>query len=65
VRRQDLYAAAIVSGMGAYVGSLLWLTHGNVSLVAFPQAMLIGRVVYMLAGYLLLVPLALRHRARQ
>jgi hypothetical protein len=63
VRRQDLYAAAIVLGMGAYVGSLLWLTRGNVSLVAFPQAMLVGRVVFTLAGYLLLVPLALRHRA--
>ena len=54
VRRQGLYAVAIVCGMSAYVGSLLWLARGGVSLVAFPQAMLVGRIVYVLAAYLFL-----------
>jgi hypothetical protein len=51
VRRQDLYIVAIVLGMGAYIGSLMWLIRGGPTLVAFPQAMLIGRVVFMLVCY--------------
>lgn len=63
VRRQDLYAVAIVLGMAAYFGSLLWLTRGGVSLVAFPQAMLVGRLVFISVGYVLLV--ACRKGTRQ
>ncbi len=51
VRRQDLYATAMLLGMASYGGSLMWLTRGGVSLVAFPQAMLIGRAVFVLACY--------------
>ena len=31
LRRQDLYIVAIVIGMGAYVGSLLWLVRNGPS----------------------------------
>jgi O-antigen/teichoic acid export membrane protein len=58
VRRQDLYGAAILIGMAAYVGSLLWLVRGGASLVDFPQAMLIGRIVFIIACYLLMYFLA-------
>jgi O-antigen/teichoic acid export membrane protein len=51
VRRQDLYLVAIVLGMAAYLGSLKWLIRDGVSLAAFPQAMLIGRVVFVAASY--------------
>ncbi|HEY4758996.1 MAG TPA: oligosaccharide flippase family protein, partial [Thermoguttaceae bacterium] len=53
MRRQDLYIVALVLGMASYVGSLIWLIRDNVSLIAFPQAMIIGRVVYMLVCYVL------------
>jgi hypothetical protein len=62
VRRQDLYAVAIVLGMATYVGALMWLTRDGVSLVAFPQAMLIGRAVFTVAGYVLLIPLVRKGR---
>jgi O-antigen/teichoic acid export membrane protein len=55
VRRQDLYIVAIVLGMGAYVGSLMWLVRGGAELTAFPQAMLVGRVVFALSCYVLIV----------
>jgi O-antigen/teichoic acid export membrane protein len=51
VRRQELYAAAILIGMAAYGGCLWWLLRGGVTLVRFPQAMLIGQVVFMLCSY--------------
>ena len=61
VRRQDLYSAAILLGMGAYVGSLLWLVRGGATLTAFPQAMLIGRLVFACSCYLLMFFLLRRH----
>ncbi len=49
VRRQDLYVAALGIGIAAY-GLVLWsLTRGGAVLTAFPQAMLVGRLVYMVA----------------
>jgi O-antigen/teichoic acid export membrane protein len=64
VRRQDLYVVAIILGMAAYFGSLLWLVRGGAPLTAFPQAMLIGRAVFFGAGYLLLWPLVRKDRRR-
>ena len=52
VRRQRLYCVAIALGMAAYGGSLMWLIRGGVSLVAFPQAMLVGQAVFVLVCYL-------------
>jgi O-antigen/teichoic acid export membrane protein len=52
VRRQDLNAIAVVVGMASYGGSLAWLIRDGASLVAFPQAMLIGRVVFVVLCYL-------------
>ena len=52
VRRQDLYVVAILLGMGSTYGSLLWLIRDGASLVAFPQAMLIGKMVFILTCYL-------------
>jgi O-antigen/teichoic acid export membrane protein len=64
VRRQDLYIVAILLGMGAYVGSLLWLVRGGATLAAFPQAMLIGRVVFALMCYVMVVFLRSGRAAR-
>jgi O-antigen/teichoic acid export membrane protein len=55
VRRQDLYGVALVLCIASYFASLLWLIRGGVYLAAFPQAILIGRVVWAIAGYLLLI----------
>ncbi|MEN6457564.1 MAG: oligosaccharide flippase family protein [Thermoguttaceae bacterium] len=60
IRRQDLYLVAILLGIGSYFGSLRWLISGGVSLIAFPQAMAIGRLVYVVACYALVV----HHRRR-
>jgi hypothetical protein len=46
---------AILAGMAAYVGSLMGLIHGGVSLVAFPQAMLVGRAVCIVVSAVLLL----------
>jgi O-antigen/teichoic acid export membrane protein len=61
-RRLDLYTAAVVTGMAAYAGSLAWLIHDEVSLAAFPQAMLIGRAVLMGMYYLLIRYLRYKRR---
>ena len=58
VNRMVLYAVAVVLGMAAYFVCLFWLTRGGASLAAFPQAMLAGRIVYVIVGYAFLVPLA-------
>ena len=70
VRRQDLYVAAMLLGTGAYGVSLIWLMHGlppaassERMLVVFPQAMLIGRSVFVLACYPLVVYLRNRERS--
>lgn len=60
VRRQGLYAVAIVVGIAAYFGALMWLIRAQVSLSAFPQAMLVGKGVFMAAALLFL-----RHLARE
>jgi O-antigen/teichoic acid export membrane protein len=60
VRRQELYAAAILIGMAAYGGCLWWLLRGGVTLDRFPQAMLIGQVVFMLCSYAFVAYLARR-----
>jgi len=54
VRRQGLYAAAIVLGMIVYGGSLLWLIRDGATLSAFPQAMLVGRATFMITCYLMI-----------
>ncbi len=46
VRRQDLYAAAMICGMLTYAAAVFWLNRNGPSLVAFPQAMIIGRIVF-------------------
>lgn len=51
VKRQDLFAVAIVLGVAAYYGSLRWLLRGGPELTAFPQAMLVGKGVFILACY--------------
>jgi O-antigen/teichoic acid export membrane protein len=40
------YGAAIGSGMAAYYLSVLWLVRGGPNLEVFPQAMIIGRTVF-------------------
>ncbi len=43
-RRQDLYFVAMVLGTAAYAATVFWLIRDRVHLVAFPQAMLVGRI---------------------
>ena len=62
-RRQDLYVVAIILGMLTYGGCLLWLVRGGVTLVAFPQAMLVGQVVSMLFSCLFVLYLIRKERA--
>lgn len=54
IRRQKLYLIAILCGMAVYGISLMWLIRGGVSLVAFPQAMLIGYTAFITACYFFL-----------
>ncbi|MGA2030830.1 MAG: oligosaccharide flippase family protein [Thermoguttaceae bacterium] len=56
-RRQDLYAIAILISMAAYAGAVVWLNRNGAYLAAFPQSLLVGRIVYVLGGYAFLVPL--------
>jgi O-antigen/teichoic acid export membrane protein len=58
VKRQVPYAAAMVMGMGAYVASLLWLRGHGGGLSSFPQAMAIGRLVFVSVGLTILLQLA-------
>ena len=64
VRRQDLYAVAMLLGMGAYVASMLWLVRGGAVLAAFPQAMFLGRIVFIAACYAFIFYLSRREAAR-
>jgi len=61
LRRQDLYIAAIVIGIGTYVGSLLWLVRNGAELTAFPQAMLAGRALFTVVSYALLFFVHIQH----
>ncbi len=61
VRRQDLYAIVQVLSVSSYFASLMWLIRGGVHLVAFPQAILVGRVVFIVAGYAFLLPVYFQH----
>ena len=62
VRRQELQAIATGLAMAAYFGSLIWLIRGGATLVAFPQAMLVGRAVQLVLLYIFLVPLLVRSK---
>jgi len=56
VRRQDMYLVALGCGIAAYAVALV-VRQPNADLTAFPQAMLVGRVVFLIASYLLIVRL--------
>ncbi len=53
-RQQKLYLAAILTGMAIYGISLMWLIQGGLSLIVFPQAMLIGYTAFIAACYFFL-----------
>ena len=63
-RRQDLYFAAMVLGAAAYEATLFWLIRDHVRLTAFPQAMLVGRTVFIAACFALISYLRRRESAR-
>ncbi|MBL0225447.1 MAG: oligosaccharide flippase family protein [Geobacteraceae bacterium] len=52
-KRLDLYLAAVVVGIIMYSVSLYTLTLGGVTLKAFPQAMLCGRICYIIFSYVM------------
>jgi O-antigen/teichoic acid export membrane protein len=62
-KRQGLFVVGTVAGMLAYLAAVWLLTRGEVSLAAFPQAMIVGRTVYIAACYILLFCVAFRRRA--
>jgi O-antigen/teichoic acid export membrane protein len=53
IRRQDMYLIALAFGISTYVVALLWLQPEG-DLTAFPKAMLVGRVVFLVMTYLLI-----------
>jgi O-antigen/teichoic acid export membrane protein len=53
-RQMGLYAVALLCGMAGYGLALTWLTRNGISLIVFPQAMLVGRIVFVLASYVLI-----------
>ena len=63
VRRQDLYVIGILIGMLSYFECLTFLFKDAATVSNFPQAMLIGRGVQLIACYILLIPLVLRTKA--
>ena len=48
VKKQVRYACAMIAGMGAYYATLRILLSDSLRLEAFPQAMLVGRSVFMI-----------------
>lgn len=60
VRRQDMFLVAILAGMLAYGASLLFLTRDGAQLAVFPQAMLVGYFVFILASYVFLTHIKLK-----
>jgi len=58
VKKQGRYGAAIVVGILVYCGVLQLLIRDGVSLEAFPQAMVVGRVAFMSLCYLLIAWMA-------
>jgi O-antigen/teichoic acid export membrane protein len=62
VRRQDIYGIVQVLSIGSYFLSLMWLIRGGAHLTAFPQSMLAGRAVFVIAGYLFLIIVWRQHR---
>jgi hypothetical protein len=59
VRRQDMYLVALGCGIATYVVALLLLEPDG-DLTAFPKAMLVGRVVFTIVSYLLILRLERR-----
>lgn len=47
MKRQLQYSVALVSGIAVYFGALHLLMHDRVELTDFPQALLLGRVVFL------------------
>lgn len=52
VRRQRLYFVVAVISIGVYYAALQFLTRHGAALVAFPQAMIAGRICFVALGYL-------------
>jgi O-antigen/teichoic acid export membrane protein len=61
-KRMDLLGIAVAVGLAAYFGSLLWLTRNTISLAAFPQAMALGRLIFL--GFCFLFLARLRRREK-
>ncbi|MBN1459929.1 MAG: lipopolysaccharide biosynthesis protein [Armatimonadetes bacterium] len=62
IRRQDLYASAIVIGMLIHGGILLLLVHKGVYLAAFSQSIVMGKTVFMVLCYFFVAILARRYK---
>ncbi|MCL5734674.1 MAG: lipopolysaccharide biosynthesis protein [Actinobacteria bacterium] len=61
-RRQLLRLVGIAVGIAAYTVSLVWLIRNGVHLVAFPQAMLVGRAFYVVVCYTFIWQLVRKER---
>jgi ABC-type Mn2+/Zn2+ transport system permease subunit len=60
VRRQDMYLVALGFGIATYIVALLMLQPDDADLTVFPKAMFVGRVVFTLVSYLLILRLERR-----
>ena len=63
-KRQVLYAVAILLGMGSYLGAMFRLIQCHGGLASFPQAMLVGRLVFIVVCYLMIYYLVRQDDAR-
>ena len=62
--RQDLYLVALAFGIATYILALLMLQPDSSDLTVFPKAMFVGRVVFTIVTYLLIVRLQRRDTVR-
>jgi uncharacterized membrane protein YfhO len=65
IRRQKLYSSGMFVGIAVNFVALFFLTRHGMYLEAFPQALVIGRFVYIFVCYLILYGLCRRERRLQ
>lgn len=61
-KRLGLYVTAIIVGMAFYAVALYLLTRAGLTLEAFPQAMLSGRVAYLLFSYIMVARMKIQEK---
>jgi O-antigen/teichoic acid export membrane protein len=63
VKRQNLYALALICGISTYSVAVWFFMHQGHGLTAFPKSMLAGRIVFLLVSYYFLMYIIPRSNA--